>query len=261
MGQKRLTFPQKGGDGLRIVLCVFLLLINTFSIAWSSPEIHINIPEYALTVTDKGQVIKKYAIAVGTPYEQTPTGKFAIFSKVENPTWYPGSKFTDRTPVPPGPDNPLGTRWMEFSPSYGIHGTNKDWDITYPVSGGCIRLHDVDARELYEIAGIGTPVIVGYETLRIKEKADGLYLVVYPDIYSRKTSTQERFVELFTPHSTSYEIIRELSFPLKDADETYEIKFASRKDFPPVKKPEPQPSPTTTLSPKSIQSTKNSQPR
>lgn len=217
---------------MRSVLCLILTLLSCISIAWAKPQITINIPEYALTVTDEGQLVKKYAIAVGTPYEQTPTGAFAIFATIINPTWYPGTRFTDRTPVPPGPDNPLGTRWMEFSPTYGIHGTNKDWDITYPVSGGCVRMHDCDARELFSLVGIGTPVRVVYETLKITEKTDGLYLTVYPDIYNKKTSSQDRFFALFAPYAATYEIVRRINFPLMETDDTYEFRFAVSKNPP-----------------------------
>lgn len=228
----RPALPPKGGDGLRIVLCLLLLLTCFAASGIASPAIHINIPEYVLTVTDKGQIVKKYDIAVGTPYEQTPTGSFAIFFKQEYPVWYPGAKFTDRTPVPPGPDNPLGSRWMEFAPSYGIHGTNVDWSISYPVSGGCIRMHDKDAVELYEMVGIGTPVTVTYETLRLQEKADGLYLKVLPDIYDRKTSTAERFAVMFAGLAADWRVIRPPLFPLKEAEEAYEVRFAVRQHLP-----------------------------
>ncbi|MDR3560270.1 MAG: L,D-transpeptidase [Negativicutes bacterium] len=229
---------------MRIVLCLLLICFNLLTIAAASPEIRINIPEYLLIVVDKGQAIKKYDIAVGTPYEQTPTGNFTIFAKIENPTWYPGAKFTDRTPVPSGPDNPLGTRWMEFSPTYGIHGTNSDWSLGYAVSGGCIRMHDADARELYQMIGIGTPVTVVYETLCIREKPDGLYLEVLPDLYGRKTSSQETFQRLYSPfEAAGFSLIRLPAFPLPDADQTYEIKIANRRP-PPSARPaakSPQP--------------------
>lgn len=89
---------------MRKFLCMFLglaLLIFQPAFALAQPEIHINIPSYTLQLFDNGQLIKEYNIAVGTPYEQTPTGNYAIFSKQQYPTWYPGSNFTDRTPVPP----------------------------------------------------------------------------------------------------------------------------------------------------------------
>lgn len=214
-----------------IIISLLLICLHCPATALASPEIHINIPEYILLVVDKGEVIKKYNIAVGTLYEQTPTGKFTIFAKEKNPTWYPGSNFTDRTPVPPGPENPLGSRWLEFSPSYGIHGTNKGWDISCPVSGGCIRMNDADAREIYTIVDIGTPVTIVYETLRIVEKSDGLYLKIAPDIYGRKNSTPEAFQKLYQPFAAiGYKLIQPLQFPLKDSEEVYEIKIAvSRK--------------------------------
>lgn len=217
---------------MRFVLCLILLLTSFCGSSLANPEIHINIPEYQLTVIDKGQVVKVYDIAVGTPYEQTPVGSFAVFLKQEYPTWYPGTKFTDRTPVPAGPDNPLGSRWMEFAPTYGIHGTNADWSVSYPVSGGCIRMHDQDARELYEKVVIGTPVTVVYETLRLVEKTDGLYLKVLPDIYSRQSSSQDSFLALFVPQAAQWRIIRPPAFPLREAEEPYEIRFAVRANVP-----------------------------
>jgi len=193
----------------------------------TTPEILINIPEYTLSLFEQGKIIRQFDIAVGTPYEQTPTGNFSIFSKIENPTWYPGSNFSDQTPVPPGPDNPLGTRWMEFVPNYGIHGTNKDWDISYPVSGGCIRMHDIEARELYRSVPISTPVVVVYETMRIIEKSDGLYLKVFPDIYQKNTSTQERIQELYEPFAAAgYKMIQQNVILSKEGNEVYEVKIA-----------------------------------
>ncbi|MDT8900671.1 L,D-transpeptidase [Anaeroselena agilis] len=217
---------------MRLVLCLILLCVSFCGSAHASPEIYINIPEYKLTVIDKGQVVKSYDIAVGTPYEQTPVGRFAVFLKLEQPTWYPGAKFADRTPVPAGPDNPLGSRWMEFAPSYGIHGTNVDWSISYPVSGGCIRMHDADARELYEVVEVGTPVTVAYETLLLVERKDGLYLKVLPDIYGRQTSSRERFLALFSPLSASWRTTGQPVFPLKETEDAYEVKFAVRGNSP-----------------------------
>ncbi len=233
---------------MRLVLCLSLLLTIFCGSSHASPEIYINIPEYKLMVIDKGQVVKSYDIAVGTPYEQTPVGRFAVFLKLEHPTWYPGAKFADRTPVPAGPDNPLGSRWMEFAPSYGIHGTNVDWSISYPVSGGCIRMHDADARELYGKVAIGTPVTVVYETLLLVEKKDGLYLKVLPDIYGRQTSSRERFLALFSPMAAEWRPVSQPGFPLKEAEEAYEVKFAVRTNSPsggPGARVVPQPTPRT----------------
>jgi L,D-transpeptidase ErfK/SrfK len=195
-------------------------------VAAAMQEIHINIPSFVLQLRDDEKVLKTYDIALGTPYEQTPTGTFRIFLKEEYPTWTPGENFTDRTPVPPGPDNPLGTRWMEFKSGYGIHGTNKGWDISSPVSGGCIRMYDKDAQELYNIVPIGTPVIITYETIFLMEKPDGLYVKIFPDIYHTKLNTPEHFVSLYAPFATKYPAIKQPVFPSDDAETGIELKLA-----------------------------------
>ena len=60
--------------------------------------------------------------------------------------WAQGAK-----PVPPGPGNPLGTRWMGISsPGVGIHGTPDDASIGYSASHGCIRMHIPEAEWLFD---------------------------------------------------------------------------------------------------------------
>lgn len=216
---------------MRTLCSLLLTLLLAISTAWANPEIRINIPEFSLKVVDNGQVTDSYNIAVGTPYEQTPTGSFEIFTKQVNPTWYPGENFTDRTPVPPGVDNPLGSRWMEFSPHYGIHGTNKGWDISYPVSGGCIRMQDADARQIYEKIPIGAPVYIEYQTIVFVEKPDGLYLKILPDIYNKNTTNYASVEKQFTIYKEKYTLIKELNrIPLKNQEDSYEIKLAVLKE-------------------------------
>ena len=53
-------------------------------------------------------------------------------------------------PVPPGPGNPLGTRWMGISaPGVGLHGTPDAASIGYSASHGCIRMRIPDAEWLF----------------------------------------------------------------------------------------------------------------
>ena len=45
-------------------------------------------------------------------------------------------------PVPPGPDNPLGDRWMGWTaPGYGFHSTTSPRSIGRAASHGCVRLY------------------------------------------------------------------------------------------------------------------------
>lgn len=202
------------GAYMRIFLLLSMLIFLLSPGVSARPEVQLNIPEYTLRLTDNGHILKEYHVAVGTPYEPTPIGKFVIAYKEKNPTWYPGSGFADKTPVPPGPLNPLGTRWIEFLPAYGIHGTDKAWSIEYPVSGGCIRMYNTDVEDLYELVDLGTPLTITYQTMVISEKADGLYLTVYPDIYSKNTTTKEQFAALISAYKQRYPIITEPKWPI-----------------------------------------------
>ena len=105
-----------------------------------------------------------FGVATGQSSYPTPLGNFSIAVKWSNPWWYPppdsdwakGSK-----PIPPGPGNPLGTRWMGLTaPLVGIHGTPDAASIGYSASHGCIRMRIPDAEWLFDRVSIGTPVFI-----------------------------------------------------------------------------------------------------
>jgi lipoprotein-anchoring transpeptidase ErfK/SrfK len=104
-----------------------------------------------------------FPVATGQTVYPTPLGSFKIIVMWRNPWWYPPNSpwAQGEKPVPPGPNNPLGTRWMGISaPGVGIHGTNNDASIGYSVSHGCIRMHVSDAEWLFNHVAIGTPVFI-----------------------------------------------------------------------------------------------------
>jgi lipoprotein-anchoring transpeptidase ErfK/SrfK len=104
-----------------------------------------------------------FAVATGQTQYPTPLGRFKIVVKWRNPWWYPPASpwAAGQRPVPPGPDNPLGTRWMGLSaPGVGIHGTPSDGSIGYSVSHGCIRMHIPQAEWLFNHVAIGTTVFI-----------------------------------------------------------------------------------------------------
>ena len=105
----------------------------------------------------------KLGVATGQPSYPTPLGEFTIVDKQLNPWWYPPNSdwAAGASPIPPGPGNPLGTRWMGLSvPSVGIHGTPDAASIGYSASHGCIRMRIPDAEWLYDHVSIGTPVFI-----------------------------------------------------------------------------------------------------
>jgi lipoprotein-anchoring transpeptidase ErfK/SrfK len=104
-----------------------------------------------------------FPIATGQPAYPTPLGRFEIVVKWRNPWWYPPNSpwAQGLTPVPPGPGNPLGTRWMGLSaPGVGIHGTPDAASIGYSASHGCIRMRIPDAEWLFNRVRIGTTVFI-----------------------------------------------------------------------------------------------------
>ena len=104
-----------------------------------------------------------FAVATGQRQYPTPLGRFSIVVKWRNPWWYPpDSPWAEgQEPVPPGPNNPLGTRWMGLSaPGVGIHGTPSDGSIGYSVSHGCIRMHIPQAEWLFNHVTVGTTVFI-----------------------------------------------------------------------------------------------------
>jgi lipoprotein-anchoring transpeptidase ErfK/SrfK len=105
---------------------------------------------------------RTFSVATGQTIYPTPAGTFHIVVKWKNPWWYPPTQDSwarGLKPVPPGPDNPLGTRWMGLSaPGVGIHGTDAPASIGYSVSHGCIRMQVPDAEWLFDHVDIGTTV-------------------------------------------------------------------------------------------------------
>lgn len=117
-----------------------------------------------LFLYEDGRLVRVYRVAVGTPSHPTPRGRFRIVRKRYMPTWgNPGSAWAADMPkmIPPGPDNPLGTRALDLdAPGIRIHGTNKDHSIGQAASHGCMRMHRWDIEDLYERVGVGTPVFI-----------------------------------------------------------------------------------------------------
>ena len=106
---------------------------------------------------------KRFGVATGQSSYPTPLGRFSIVVKQLNPWWYPPNSdwAKGKSPVPPGPGNPLGTRWMGLSvPLVGIHGTPDAASIGYSASHGCIRMRIPDAEWLFNHVALGTTVFI-----------------------------------------------------------------------------------------------------
>jgi lipoprotein-anchoring transpeptidase ErfK/SrfK len=116
-----------------------------------------------LTLWDGTRRVRQFRVATGRSRYPTPAGIFSVVDMQYNPWWRPPDSDWARglKPIPPGPGNPLGTRWMGLSaPGVGIHGTPDAASIGYSASHGCIRMQIPDAEWLFTQVRIGTPVAI-----------------------------------------------------------------------------------------------------
>jgi lipoprotein-anchoring transpeptidase ErfK/SrfK len=117
-----------------------------------------------LYLYDGAKLERTFPVATGQAIYPTPRGLWHIVVMWKNPWWYPPVNDTwakGLKPVPPGPGNPLGTRWMGLdSPGVGIHGTDNPASIGYSASHGCIRMQVPDAEWLFDHVAVGTTVYI-----------------------------------------------------------------------------------------------------
>ena len=145
--------------------------------AQAARELVLNRRLRQLLVLEQGRTLKSFPVAVGMPGWETPVGTFKVLEKISNPVWeHPVSGAR----IPPGPNNPLGSRWIGFHRDCagrsgfngqehlvvkgcvvaGFHGTPNRSSVGRAVSHGCVRLYDEHVQELYELVRLGTTVTV-----------------------------------------------------------------------------------------------------
>ena len=127
------------------------------------PVIVIDRGSNRLTLFDGSSTVRTFSVATGQAQYPTPSGTWSIVDMQKDPWWRPPDSdwAKGKEPIPPGPGNPLGTRWMGLSaPAVGIHGTPDAASIGYSASHGCIRMTIPEATWLFEHVRLGTPVVI-----------------------------------------------------------------------------------------------------
>ncbi len=121
----------------------------------------IKLSDRRVYVYQDNQLKNSYPIAIGREGWETPTGTYKVIQKIPNPSWK--HPFTGEI-IPPGPENPLGERWIGFwtdGTNYiGFHGTPNEETVGQAASHGCVRMLNRDVRAMFEKVAIGTTVIV-----------------------------------------------------------------------------------------------------
>jgi L,D-transpeptidase ErfK/SrfK len=165
------------------------------------------------------QVVYTHPIGIGKVGWATPEGTTRVVRKAKDPTWRPGpgvraehKKNGEILPavVPPGPDNPLGTRAMYLGwPQYLIHGTNKPYGVGLRSSHGCIRMYPEDVEMIYEYVQTGEKVTVVNQPFVFGWHAGQLYMQAF-DVLEDDPRNWQKAQKSLLSRSLAKRIQREL---------------------------------------------------
>jgi lipoprotein-anchoring transpeptidase ErfK/SrfK len=135
------------------------------------------LPEVTRIVVDKDEgslrafdaedrLVAFYPATVGSTERPAPTGTVTVVAIAPEPnyTYDPSRVSYDRGDrrlvVPAGPNNPVGSVWIDLSrDTYGIHGTPDPSKIAKTQSSGCVRLTNWSAEELAAAVKPGVQVV------------------------------------------------------------------------------------------------------
>jgi lipoprotein-anchoring transpeptidase ErfK/SrfK len=129
-------------------------------------RIEVDKGERALRAYDEsGELVAFYPATVGSDERPAPSGVYEVTAVAGEPnyTYRPDLDFEgapDKTlVVPPGPNGPVGSTWIDLSKEgYGIHGTSDPAMVGKDFSHGCVRLTNWDAEHLARMVDKGTKV-------------------------------------------------------------------------------------------------------
>jgi len=121
----------------------------------------------AIASTGSGIILDKPGDGGAQWIFDTPRGEFVVQSKLTNPVWVkPDWAFIEEGLIVP--KNPadrveqgvLGEYALGFGKGYFIHGTLYTRLLGKNVTHGCIRLNDGDLKNVYQLARVGTPIMI-----------------------------------------------------------------------------------------------------
>ena len=161
---------------------------------------------FPLAAEDGPQKVLTFPIGIGRVGWETPLGETTVIAKAKNPSWWvPASvrrehaEMGDPLPsvVPPGPDNPLGTRVLKLAmPGYLIHGTNQPYGVGMRVSHGCVRLYPENIEFLYALVEIGEKVTIMNEPFQMGRKDGVLFFEAHAPLEEDEITAENRLDSL-----------------------------------------------------------------
>jgi lipoprotein-anchoring transpeptidase ErfK/SrfK len=115
----------------------------------------VDVDRLTATLFDRGRVVFRTVVGVGTDAAPTPTGEFYVRSKLtrfRSPFYGPVAFGTSAR-------SPTLTDWPDGG-FIGIHGTNQPELLPGRVSHGCIRMRNSAILRLNRLLPIGTPLTI-----------------------------------------------------------------------------------------------------
>jgi L,D-transpeptidase ErfK/SrfK len=170
----------------------------------------LNLAEYRMyyfpePANGKPAYVYTYPMSIGRMDWETPLGRTKIIAMAKNPTWYVPQSVLDEHAaegdplpriVPPGPDNPLGSRALRLGlPGYLIHGTNRPAGVGMRVSHGCVRMFPEDIEFLFERIRVNTTVRIINAPVKIGWNGDTLVAEIHPLLESAPPPVDEAQIE------------------------------------------------------------------
>ncbi len=146
-----------GAKGFQLTLPTETQAYATSTVADFDKLIEVNIVSKQMYLYEKGQLVNSYPISAGAVATPTPVGQFKIYEKLAVQDMRGWNANGTRYFQP-------HVRWISYfqTGGYAIHGNYwrpQSWFGAVNSSHGCVSLPDVQAKEVYDWAPIGTIVV------------------------------------------------------------------------------------------------------
>ncbi|WP_271557402.1 L,D-transpeptidase family protein [Bradyrhizobium sp. CCBAU 45394] len=148
-----------------------IVVVDTASAGEGAPakadRVEVDKVRQTVKLFDKSNaLIGFYPATVGSEDKPSPSGTLKVTEVSKNPLYrynpayhFKGVRSRKPFTIKPGPNNPVGTVWINLSAEgYGIHGTPSPDKISKAESHGCVRLTNWDAERVAASVAKGTPV-------------------------------------------------------------------------------------------------------
>jgi hypothetical protein len=117
-------------------------------------EIELDRSHFTLRASDlaSGESGPTFPIAMGSPANPTPSGRFGVDRVILNPRWRPGegARAAGVPDLPPSLTSPMGVAKIPFAKNgeIALHGAGEALLLGKPISSGCVRSDDADLLRL-----------------------------------------------------------------------------------------------------------------